>query len=319
MTEVGSARIPAPRNILMSFFFYRRVDLDRYESCRIVADSGAFSARQNSQNYQDGSPVTTKRLVAWTKKWQHRLCWAACLDVANPEQTKINWQRMCDLGVPGIPTLHVGDNPAIMDWYAERGVDFLGLGGMAGVSLPDSAKMRWMVQIFKYARDNHPEMRFHGWGITHAKFLRLPFWSVDSSGWGSSYRYARLMLRDPINGDQVGVKLDGKGSVYSRKVAQMLVENYGVTPSDINRAGPHNRILLVRLSALSASAQEQHWRRTFRRQLITPPKWGRLPGWNFFDGNGKEECGPHMHLVDGHPPHLQIVADLAEAAQRRLL
>jgi len=305
--------------------------MEKIAPCRVIADSGAFSAKQNTETYQFGNAVTTKALVAWTKKWEHLLCWVACIDVASAEQTKINWDRMCQSGLQAVSTLHVGDHPSTMDWYAERGVDFLGLGGMAGSYISDNAKMRWMIDCFKYARENHPDMRFHGWGITHAKFLRLPFFSVDSSGWGSSYRYGRISLRNPLTGETLPCVLDGK-SIYdakNKKLRELLIEHYGVSPSEIAKAGPANRVLLVKLSALSASVQEQEWRKTFRKQPIYPPSWGRLKGWTLGDGPNQHlalsgcgagirerkafaefDYGPHMHLVDGFPPHLRVVAEL---------
>lgn len=329
---LGNAKIPPPKNILVSYFYYRRKDLDKLAGTRIIADSGAYSAKKNTMSYQGGVEVTTNKLIAWIRIWQHRLQWAAALDVANNvRQTRANWQRMVDAGIPAVSTLHVGDGPEEMDWYAAQGIDFLALGGMAGSVTPPSAQFRWLVSMFKYARESHPQMRFHGWGVTKKEWLRLPFYSVDSSGWGSSYRYGRLMLRHPVTGEMVGVDLDGAGA-YDKKVAQMLVENYGITPAEIAKAGPKNRLLLVKLSALSASVQEQQWRDLYRNNPITAPQWGRLPGWGLADGPHQHlslgGCGaglrdekvfsdfhgPHIHLVDGHLQHIQIVADLARGA-----
>jgi hypothetical protein len=323
----AKTRIPPPRNVLCSYFYYRRIDLDKLSYCRIVADSGAFSARQATQSYRDGSAVTSKRLAAWTKKWEDRLCWVAAIDVESAEQTKRNWLKMLDEGIPAVSTLHLGDPPELMDWYVNQGVDFLGLGGTAGSSANNTTKLRWLIKCFKYARENHPQMRFHGWGMTGADFLRLPFYSVDSSGWGSSYRYGRIQLRHPADGKMISVPLDGKG-IYTKQISEMLIDYYGVTPSEIAKAGPHNRLLLVRLSALAASVQEQQWRKTFRRHPISAPQWGRLKGWTLNEGPNQhlalsgcgaglrervvfdELHGPHMHLVDGHAPHLQVVNGL---------
>jgi hypothetical protein len=319
----GAGRIPPPRNILLSYWYYKRIDIEKFSSCNIVADSGAFSARTL------GKTISTTQLVAWVNKWEHLLSWVAALDVPSIEQTKRNWQRMCDLGIPGVSTIHAGDPPETMDWYAEQGVDFLGLGGVAGQPWPPSATFRWLVSVFKYARDNHPQMRFHGWGMTHRDWMRLPFFSVDSSGWGQAYRYGRIMLRDPVTGESIGVDLDGGKGVYKPRVAQLLKDYYGVLPSEIAKSGPKNRVLLVRLSALSASVQEEQWRKTFRNKPVTPPQWGRLKGWSLGDGpvqhlamSGcgagirerkvfEEFYGPHLHLVDGFSPHMKLVADLA--------
>lgn len=318
--------IPPPRNVLVSFWYYPKFDLDKFSACNVVGDSGAYSARTQ------GAEVTTKQLAAWAAVWEHRLAWCASLDISRDvAKTRANWQELCDTGIPAVSTIHVGeDYKTEMDWYAQQGVDFLGLGGVAGSALSPPAVFRWLVAAFKYARDNHPQMRFHGWGMTKPDWLRLPFWSVDSSGWGASYRYGRLALRHPVTGRVHNVELHGRDS-YDPKVAQLLADHYGTTPSQVATTGPHNRLLMVQLSALSASVQEQHWRKLHRNSAITPPQWGRLKGWRYgptpphqhlslSKGQHEEEAiitlnGPHQHLAEGHPEHLEVVQALNEGRE----
>jgi hypothetical protein len=316
--------IPAPRNILVSFEYYANYELDKLADCRIAADSGAVSVRTL------GRKIETKQLVAWAKMYHHRMAWIASLDVAgNPSRSRYNWNEMVDAGIPGIPTIHMRERPEEMDFYVERGVDFIGLGGMALMdAAPQSDKFRWLVACFKHARENHPQVRFHGWGMANQSFLRLPFFSADSSGWGSTYRYGRLMLRDPAqHGRAIVVAMNGRRT-YDQDIALLLRDQYGVNPSEVSTSGPHNRLLMVRLSALSASVQEQHWRYLHRKAMVEPPKWGHLGGWDIPEGPNQhlalsgcgagirerkvfeEMCGPHMHLVDGHPEHIETVAKL---------
>ena len=189
-----SLTIPPPRNVLCSYHFFKDFDLDRISHLRVIGDSGAFSAKSV------GAEITTANLAAWANKWRHRLCWVAALDViGDAEATRRNWHEMVDeYGVPGVPTIHFGCPPETMDYYVERGVDFIGLGGLVGRPAP--AQMRWMVSMFRYARDKHPDLRFHGWGVTSRDALKLPFFSVDSSGWTTGVRYGRVILRDPHTG-----------------------------------------------------------------------------------------------------------------------
>jgi hypothetical protein len=323
---IGQAKIPPPRNILLSYYYYKRVDIDKLSYCRIIADSGAFSARTL------GKTISINQLAMWTRRWEHRLSWVANLDTPNIPETRRNFIRIRDEhGIDSVSTMHAGDPFEEMDWYANQGVDFLGLGGVAGLQMSPAAVFRWIVGVFKYARENHPEMRFHGWGMTREEYLRLPFYSVDSSGWGSAYRYGRMMLRNPVTHKNIGVELDGKG-VFKPEVARLLIDHYGIRPSDIAKAGPSNRVMLVKLCALVASVQEQEWRRTFRNHPVTPPKYGRLKGFNMLDGPNQHLAlsgcgagireravfdemhlnGPHMHLVDGYRPHMEIVNQLAK-------
>jgi hypothetical protein len=304
--------IPPPRNILVSFHYYAKYNLDKLAACRIVGDSGAFTAKAQ------GIIIENKQLAAWAKVWNHRLAWVAALDeIGNQAATQRNWLELVDTyQVPGVPTIHCGTPVEAMDFYAERGVDFMGLGGMAGKAHTENAQFRWLVKVFKYARDNHPQMRFHGWGITKPRFMRLPFFSVDSSGWSSSYRYARLALRDPKTFKTVQFQLNGK-DVYRTDIVSLLRDHYGVNPSDIATSGPQNRALLVRLSALSASVAELEMRSIHRGAPVSPPSWGRLGGFDFPRGpnqalavsargkNYGEEIadlnGPHSHLACNRP------------------
>lgn len=315
--------IPAPMNILVSFHYFGRYNLDRFAGLRIIGDSGAYSARMQ------GVEIHTPELAAWAKQWQHRLAWVAALDVAgDTATTRRNWHEMVDEhGVPAVSSLHVGTPPAEMDYYAERGVDFLGLGGMAGGTSSPDIQFRWLVQVFKYAQTNHPNMRFHGWGITNQKMIRLPFYSVDSSGWGSGYRYGRLNLRDPNSRKTHAIALNGR-ETYTPEIACLLRDHYGVNPSEVAKSEPANRPLMVRLSALSASVQEQRFRHLHRHTPITAPTWGQLPGAQVgphqhlaLNAKGQEyendtivelAAGPHMHLAEGHPEHLAVVADMQE-------
>lgn len=122
-------RIPIPRNILMSYHYFKDYDLDRVPNLTIIGDSGAFSAKSQ------GATITTKELADWAKKWRHRLKWVAALDViGNPVSTYSNWREMVDVhGVEAIPTIHYGTHPSDLDKYARRGVDLVGLGGLVRV------------------------------------------------------------------------------------------------------------------------------------------------------------------------------------------
>ena len=331
--------IPAPRNILVSYHYFKGYDLKRFAGLRVIGDSGAFSA------HHQGAEITVPQLAAWARKWHDQLCWVASLDViGNPAATKRNWLEMVDQhGVPAVPTVHFGGAPNLLDYYAAKGVDFVGLGGLVGRPAP--AQMRWLVAMFRYARDNHPEMRFHGWGVTHRDALKLPFFSVDSSGWGGGYRYGRLTLRDPKSSVVHTLELDGR-STFTPAVARLLRDEYGVNPSEVATSGPHNRLLMVRLSALSASVQEQQFRQLHRRSPVSAPLWGHLGGAAgtgphqhlALNNKGQEyevdavtglakdgphmhlagtgQCrdlavaGPHIHLAEGSSEHLQIVATM---------
>ena len=278
--------ITPPRNILCSYHYFKAYDLDRLDRLRIIGDSGAFSARSQ------GAEIKTADLAAWAVRWKHRLAWVASLDViGDTKASRRNWLKMVnDYGVHGVPTIHFGEHPSEMDWYVEHGVDFMGLGGLVGIPL--QRQMRWLIQVFKYAQANHPQVRFHGWGITSDRALHLPFYSVDSSGWTSAMRYGRMALRDPrpLKRDYE-IQFNGRDT-YSPPVARLLREVYGYHPSEVSRSGGSNREKITRLAALSAAVGEDRFQR--RHGTITAPTWGLNPS---------PEAGPHSHLATAVIPN----------------
>lgn len=285
--------IPPPRNVLVSYHYFARYDLDRLAGLRIIGDSGAFSA------HNQGATIRVGDLADWAIQWRHRLAWVAALDViGDPEATRRNWHQMVDgYGVPAVPTVHYPAPAQAVDYYAERGVDFLGLGGLVGK--PAQSQMAWMVHVLRYARRAWPHLRFHGWGVSRPEVLQLPLYSVDSSGWGAGYRYGRLDVRDPRTGKSTPIQLDGRAS-FTPEVARRLRDHYGVSPAEVARSGPHNRKMMVQLSALSASCIEQRFRQIHRRNPVTAPKWGQL----------SPPDGPHLHLAERSSEHLEFVAAL---------
>lgn len=324
--------IAPPRNVLCSFHYFKDYDLDRLPHLRIIGDSGAFSAESQ------GAKITTADLAEWAAKWRHRLAWVASLDVIGDlEGTRRNWREMVEVhGIPGVPTVHFGADPRALDWFADRGVDFVGLGGMVG--LQTAKQMRWLLTIFKYQQRAHPGMRFHGWGVTSEKVLRLPFYSVDSSGWTSAVRFARLILRDPNSPKDYAVHLNGR-DVYRPEVARLLRDAYGVSFKDAAISAGANRNVIVRLAALSTAVQEDRARRL--HGPIASPAWGMLdvghrgPSIHLSTGNTysaperveelHDDAGPHLTLVSTknnyfvevdqmHGPHLHMATAIIDNA-----
>lgn len=283
--------------MLLSFHYHARRDLSVFSGCRVIGDSGAFSAAKA------GAVVSTAELAEWALRWRSVLTWVASLDlIGDVEASRRNWHDLVDgFGIDAVPTIHFGCDPAAMDYYVERGVDFIGLGGTVGQRVDD--QLGWLAACFRHARGRWPQVRFHGWGVTSDKLYALPFYSVDSSAWVNSFRFGKLTLRDPATGARVAtVVLDGSGRCYEPRIARVLAL-YGVTPSEIDKAGPHNRRLLVKLSALQASVWEQHVRRVHRREPISAPTWGVPAG---------EPAGPHQHLALGiDRPACEFLSDPA--------
>lgn len=262
----ASVPVAYPLDSLVSFHYYRKdADMAALVQCgrlRMIGDSGAFSA------LTQGTPIKMTDYVPWVRRWDPYLCWTAALDViGDPVATLRNWRELRDVhGLATVPTLHVGTDPRWMEPYARDGCDFMGLGGMVGRALQS---LPWVVKVFRYARDHHPQMRFHIWGITHRKFLaNLPAYSADSSEFGGGYRFARLRLFDPRLARHVNADLRQANGVYA--IGPLLRQVYGVDPALVQRPTPANRHLLIQLAAQS----NQHYAAWLqRRHQVSAPRW----------------------------------------------
>lgn len=309
-----------PVNALVSFHYYKDVDVGAMASAglRMIGDSGAFSA------FNTGTPIDLGAFADWTKRWQGSLAWVASLDViGNADGTWKNYRTLRDrYELDVIPTVHYGADPTVLDRYAADGVDFVGLGGMVGRKGQPKHLFRWCLAIFRYQRDNHPAMRFHGWGVTHPILLNsLPWYSVDSSGTSAAYRYGRLVLYDPAKHKSVQISMDGV-DVY--KHATLLRKHYGVRPGELAVSNATTRPALIRAAARSNQIIERELRRKFN---VMPPAYGvssvrnglvlacgaakdgtdnkPLMGPSDLQEIGRHPAdGPHIHSVDTTLLHL---------------
>jgi hypothetical protein len=274
-----------PVNSLVSFHYFNKININEMASggLRLIADSGAFSAASQ------GVEIDSQEFYEWCLKWNQSFTWMASLDVIGDEKaTYKNWQRVPhDLKL--VPTVHYGAKPSAIDKYVEAGVDLIGLGGMVPHKSEPMKLLRWAAQMMKYARDKYPQVRFHGWGVTHPQLMmNLPWWSVDSSGFGRSYRYGQMLLIDPSNGFKHNVPLDGKSMATH---STLLRESYGVDWRRVTKSTPANRRDVVRLSVRSMQYLEGF---LSNRWKVSAPKDVRL---------SKNETGPQIRYADTGMPN----------------
>lgn len=275
-------RLRYPLSALVSFHYYPdpgKVTALAAGGLRLIGDSGAFSALTL------GKPVQIDAFAGWCHKVRPHTTWLAALDViGDADGTWRNWRALRSHDLDTIPTLHYGCDPREMDRYVTEGVDFFGLGGMVGRKSEQARLLRWALGMMRYARDTHPAVRFHGWGITHPRLIEtLPWWSVDSSGFGQAYRFGRLNLFDPDRKRNVKVTLDGRDA---HRAGGLLRRHYGTTAAEVATSTPANRRLLIRVSGRAYQLLEDFLR---DRHRVTPPSYGvRAP-----------TGGTSVHAVDG--------------------
>ena len=275
--------------LLLSYWYYKNLDLDEYlgrfpEHPDVFADSGAFTAMTL------GAEVVVGEYAAWLRKWQHHLTAAANLDViGSPEGTAANQQRLEDLGVQVLPVYHArGDWDLRFDVLADLNerYSYVCLGGLVGMS----TVMPWLVQAFAIAE--RTGTRFHGFGQTRTVVLRdLPWYSVDSSSWGSVYRYGGLDLWDHRTCTWVQLRLRDAKAITQHFD---LIRSYGERPGFLATAGDRKapgrvpKLERARLARLSALAWQRYESYLQQRHQVTPPQ-----GW--------EGGGPRVYLATAEP------------------
>lgn len=256
-------RLDVPTDILCSFHYFGDIDMGAMRSwgTRIIGDSGAFSAMST------GKPIEREVFHAWADRWRDDLLWVAALDViGDAEASYQNWLAARRDGLELVPTIHYGEGTAQLDRFAEEGATLIGLGGMVPYSSEKDRLMRWCLMMHRHARDHHPQVRFHGWGISHPYLVdNLPWWSTDSSGFSSCFRFGTLRLWEPRRGRFVGVDLNGRDLA---RHARLLREVYGIDWRVVAESKSENRRELGRVAIRSVQLYAA-WLQ--KRQAVTPP------------------------------------------------
>jgi hypothetical protein len=303
VSDAHRVNVDYPVDGLVSFHYFRddasMRKLIGTGRVRLIGDSGAFSA------HTGGTPIDLVEYAEWVRRWRDDLLWAASLDViGDPDATWRNWLLLRDRhGLDTVPTVHAGTDPSVLDRYVDEGATLVGLGGMAGKGQAQKA-YRWAVAMFRRARDLHPGVRYHLWGVTSRKYLdHLPAWSADSSGTLSrAPRFGALRLCDPNTGADLNVILQGR-NIY--RVGALVRRVYGVDPALLERATPANRNLLVEMTAASTQ-QYAGWLQR-RHRGVTPP--------GLLDGCGL--VGPRIHIVSSFLEDMLVAVGMPSPARAR--
>lgn len=285
--------IQVPFDTLVSFHYFGGVHESivaelHAAGCLIIGDSGAYSAMSL------GKPIDLDKFCEWAERNRRYLAWIASLDaIGAPEQSLANYKYMTRHGLDVVPTVHFPAPPATLDRYADQ--ELVGLGGVAARK-DHKTVLKWLVSMFRYARTAHPAMRFHGWGLTRSSYLdHLPFYSVDSSGFGAGYRYGQVTVFDPDTRKRVTFGLDRRAAAAHW---QILRRHYGTAAVEFSTSTAVNRALHVHLAMLSAQHMSRYYQ---KRHRVAPPRGLHLPG-------------TRIHYVDASVGNLRLIA---AATQRK--
>lgn len=278
--------------ILLSYHYYKDTDLDAlFEKYftppypEVFADSGAFSAASQ------GVQIDIADYAAWVKRWAHLLTTYANLDViGDADATDRNQKTLEDLGLAPLPVFHTGSDMGHLEKLVER-YQYIALGGMVPFMRFPKRIMPWLIKCFKLAQGRAV---FHGFGATSWTVVKaLPWYSVDSSSWGSGFRYGQVPVFDARAGKFQILNL---GNIAAWQKHSRLVETLGFDWRDFADRNRNDRAKICAISALSYMMAEQ-WLRHRHGEIFIP---GR-------DDQGVP--GVRAHLADANP------ARFGEAAQ----
>lgn len=210
-----------PVNLLWSYAYARNTDvakslaeLNAPNGLRFFADSGAHSARTL------GIHLDVDSYATWLLRWHDHLTIYANLDVIwAPKATRDNQRALEAAGLSPMPVFHTGEDFDHLRRYLDDGYTYIALGKLLGNSRKNLEP--WIERAFAIAGDRAV---FHGFGMTTWPMLRrFPWYSVDSSSWGSGFRYGSLRLFD--RGRWVTVRLRDRTDIRAH---HRLLESYGI-------------------------------------------------------------------------------------------
>jgi hypothetical protein len=206
--------------------------------------------------------------------------------IGNPKATWENQQRLeQDYGLHPLPVFHFGSEWEWLDKYLDAGYRYIALGGLVTPNRGEA--LRWLIKAFRIAEG---KAGFHGFGMTQWTILRnLPFYSVDSSSWGSSFRYGQLRLFDEVRGRFESVKIGDQRGIYQHA---QLIRKHGSDPAVFADRAKYKRIHAVAVSAVAWHRAGAWWRK--RHYPVEIPD---------------RVTGPHLYLADTN------VKTLAEACR----
>jgi hypothetical protein len=279
--------------ILLSYWYYKDVDLDalfaKYFAPPypdVFADSGAFSAMTQK------AEVNIDEYAKWIKRYKHLFTTYANLDViGNPVETLRNQKTLEDKhGLHPLPVVHAANDYKPLEHYIKHGYKYLALGGLVPYASQPKTRMRYLINAFKLAGN---DMVFHGFGVTSWEVMsQLKWYSVDSSSWGSGFRFGTVPLFDSQRGRFEKARL---GNMVECLKHSRLFEALGFDWQDFADRKRNDRAKICAISALSYIKAEQYLRRKF--------------GEVYIPGSDAPEV-LRAHLADANP------ARLGEAASR---
>jgi hypothetical protein len=286
--------------ILLSYHYYRDVDLfDLFGKYfqkpwpDVFLDSGAYSAESQ------GAVIDIGAYAEWVKHHASIASAYANLDViGDAVGTERNQRELERRGLRPLPVFHTGEPWSVLERLCDE-YPYVALGGMVGKAKQRAQLQAWIAKAFGVAGDRTV---FHGFGLTVWDLMCAFRWySVDSSSWGSGFRFGTVQLFDDNAGKFVKVDLrDKQGAWRHRK----LIESYGFAPSDLAIEGQYDRAAICAMSAMAYMRADAYLRQVHGEVVI--------PGQGSFRGNEGVSEPIGVTASDGRDDAAQSVNEQAE-------
>ena len=257
--------------ILLSYHYYKKLNLDEMFAKHftkpypeVFLDSGAFSA------FTQGETIDINAYCDYIKQFKHLITTYSNLDViGSASGTLTNQRKMEKQGLNPLPVFHTNEDWSYLEGYISD-YSYIALGGMVPYLRRDKRKqlMSWLLRCFKMAKEKSV---YHGFGCTSWDVVcAFPWYSVDSSSWGASFRYGQVPLFDMKLGKFVEAHLGDHAKCY--KYATLFRE-LGFDPADFADRTRNERKKNCAIAALSYLRAEQWLQR--RHGLISIPERSR--------------------------------------------
>lgn len=205
---------------LLSYWYHKNVDLEQVLSQsfdkpypRIIADSGAYTAMTK------GVEIDIHEYGNWIRANNYLFDWYSNLDVImNADKTLINQRIMEGDNLTPVPVFHIKEEFSYLKHYADN-YPLVALG-IAGLQKKSAMMIKWLDRCHDIAKSTH------GFAMTSWQVLKRYNWkSVDSSSYGSAFRFGELQL---FNCNRF-IKMNKKSFAHHEE----LINEYGYTLDDL--------------------------------------------------------------------------------------
>jgi len=286
--------------VLMSYFYFQKRDMDAVMD-RIGRDTDTFADSGAVSVHSLGVNVTVHAYGEWLQKWGHIFTHYANLDVKGDVKEGLKNQRILEgMGLKPVPVFHGGEPWSVLrDFITDY--PYVALGGMVGHTQSGSRSMwRYLAKAHQMAMGK--PVVYHGFGMANWKVLKaFPWYSIDTSGWGSGFRYGTVPIWNPHRAELRRIRIGNK-QLWSKHGT--AIRALGFDHRVYQDKGKAKRIQLCLISSRSHTLAEQYLEKMYGPIDIKHPNIPTTPA----SSNGQEATDGSETIID-HVADTDVVSD----------